>query len=168
MTRGLVIRRVPLRASWDFGLIRMQNHHGSIELAEDQTHPKVSHPLLARQRKPRQHMAAIMEMLRARSSMLLAANISNVRIARNEWFILIVGSCVVFTSFIWDYSRFLYQNISSTELKENSLSDKLFDLSIKYIPESFNWLLFVLGIIIISSGIFLLFIRNKKIVFLAK
>jgi hypothetical protein len=82
-----------------------------------------------------------------------------VRITRTEWIILILGSCIVFTSFIWDYCKFLYINISWTELQSRSLNDKLFDLSIQYIPESFNWILFLVGVLIIIVGITNLFKR---------
>ena len=85
-----------------------------------------------------------------------------VRIFRKEWIILILGSFIVFVSFIWDYCRFLFKNISLSELQNKSFSDKLFDLSIKYIPESFNWVIFFVGFGIISFGITLFYIRNKK------
>ena len=83
----------------------------------------------------------------------------NVKIFRKEWLILILGSVVIFISFIWDYSKFLINNISATELKTKSLGDKLFDLSIKYIPESFNWIVFILGFLIILTGIVILYKR---------
>ena len=91
-----------------------------------------------------------------------------VRILRKEWLILILGSFIIFLSFIWDYCRFLFKNISLYELQNKSLSDKLFDLSIKYIPESFNWVLFLLGFLIIILGIYFLTIRNKSLVNLNK
>lgn len=91
-----------------------------------------------------------------------------VRILRKEWLILILGSFIIFLSFIWDYCRFLFKNISLSELQNKSLSDKLFDLSIKYIPESFNWVLFLLGFLIIILGIYFLTIRNKSLVNLNK
>lgn len=86
-----------------------------------------------------------------------------VRILRKEWIILILGSFVVFVSFIWDYCRFLFKNISLSEIQNKSFSNKLFDLSVKYIPVSFNWVLFLSGFLIISFGIILILNRNKKI-----
>ena len=65
------------------------------------------------------------------------------KILRKEWMILILGSFIVFISFIWDYCRFLFKNISLYELQNKSFSNKLFDLSVKYIPVSFNWVLFL-------------------------
>ena len=79
---------------------------------------------------------------------------SNFRVIifREDWFILILGSCVVFTAFIWDYCNFLINNITLEELNGKSFSNKLFDLSVKYIPESFNWIIFLVGVIFISFG----------------
>lgn len=85
-----------------------------------------------------------------------------VRILRKEWLILILGSFIVFLSFIWDYCRFLFNNISLSELQNKSLNDKLFDLSVKYIPVSFNWILFFAGFFIISFGIILIYNTNKQ------
>ncbi len=85
------------------------------------------------------------------------------KILRKEWMILILGSFIVFISFIWDYCRFLFKNISLYELQNKSFSNKLFDLSVKYIPVSFNWVLFLSGFLIISFGIILILNRNKKI-----
>jgi len=92
-------------------------------------------------------------------------NIKNgfkVKILRKEWTLLITGSIIIFISFIWDYCRFLSRNISLNEFKNKALSDKLFNLSLSYIPEKFPWLIFTIGTLIICSGIILLIIRNKK------
>ncbi len=87
---------------------------------------------------------------------------NKVSISKKEWIILISGSVIVFISFIWDYCRFLINHISFNEFQSRKISGKLFDLSTQYIPESFNWFLFTLGFLVISSGILLLYIRNKK------
>lgn len=84
---------------------------------------------------------------------------NNITILKKDWFILFLGSLIIFISFIWDYCRFLFKNISFSELKNKSLEDRLFDLSVQYIPESFNWILFVFGITIILIGISTLYKR---------
>jgi len=86
-----------------------------------------------------------------------------VKIFRKEWIILISGSIIVFISFIWDYCRFLIKNISYNEFKTKSISEKLFDLSVKYIPENFPWIILLSGISILVIAIFLIFRRNQKI-----
>jgi hypothetical protein len=101
-------------------------------------------------------------------SLALVINKYNIRekinliINKQEWLILISGAFVVFLSFIWDYSKYLIYNIKFSELKI-PFSDKLFNLSIKYIPEKINWYLFFLGVIILLFGIWKLYNRNKQL-----
>lgn len=84
-------------------------------------------------------------------------------IIRKEWICLIIGAFIVFVSFIWDYSKFLILNIPREEIQNKSLGDKLFDLSIQYIPESFNWIMFFVGFSVLLAGIILFYNRNKRV-----
>ncbi|MHC1707782.1 MAG: hypothetical protein AB9842_09690 [Bacteroidales bacterium] len=65
-------------------------------------------------------------------------------ISRFEWLLLILGSLIVFISFIWDYSVML-SGLSSPESIKNAIA--------QYVPVWFNWYLFSAGIIIILTGI---------------
>ena len=85
-------------------------------------------------------------------------------IAKKEWIYLISGAFVIFISFIWDYCNFLIKNISSTELKNKTLGDKLFDLSIQYIPDKFPWLIFIIGIGILIYSFYSFYRRNLKLI----
>jgi hypothetical protein len=75
------------------------------------------------------------------------------RILGREWVLLIGGSLIVIIAFCWDYSRFILKEYSFSEVFTVP-QDALFDLSLEYIPVSFNWWLYFLGIIVIISGIF--------------
>jgi hypothetical protein len=90
----------------------------------------------------------------------LLLNQFDIKIRKKEWFILICGSLVVFISFIWDYCRFLIKNINQ-DISGN-FSDKIVELSTQYIPDSFPWFIFIIGFIIISSGITIIFVHHKK------
>lgn len=85
-----------------------------------------------------------------------------VRILRKEWMMLILGSFFVFVSFIWDYCQFLIKNISLSELREKSFTNKLFDLSVKYVPEKFTWIIFLSGVLVLCFALSLFVLRNKK------
>jgi hypothetical protein len=89
----------------------------------------------------------------------LVLNQFDVKITKKDWFILICGSFVVFLSFIWDYCRFLIKNINQDI--SGSFSDKIVELSMQYLPESFPWAIFIIGFIIISSGITIIFVHHK-------
>ena len=84
------------------------------------------------------------------------------KITRKEWLILISGSFIIFLSFIWDYCLFLIKNISLSELREKSFTNKLFDLSVKYVPENFPWIIFLSGVLVLCFALFLFVFRNKK------
>ena len=82
------------------------------------------------------------------------------RINRREWLFLICGSIVVIVAFCWDYSKYILSNHEFSKIW--SLTDReLFDLSVHYIPESFNWLLFNSGVALIILSMSSLFLRSK-------
>ncbi len=83
-------------------------------------------------------------------------------ITKQVWTLLISGSLIVFISFIWDYCKFLFKYISIEEIKGKQFSDKLFDMSVQYIPESFNWIFFIVGTSIIIFGILSFYKKLSK------
>ncbi|MFP4023307.1 MAG: hypothetical protein ACLFVR_02180 [Thiohalospira sp.] len=85
------------------------------------------------------------------------------KIIKKEWLLLIAGAFIVFLSFIWDYCRFLIQNISMNEIQHKSFSDKLFDLSVQYIPYQFPWLIFLTGVMVLIYSFWNFYQRNQKL-----
>jgi len=81
---------------------------------------------------------------------LLIINLSDtgkkVIISRKEWTFLIIG--VVFAVYTWLYD--------SGKVIFNHL-----DIA-TYIPVSYNWALFLLGVIAVSAGILMFYLRNKN------
>ncbi|MFO7843806.1 MAG: hypothetical protein R6V16_08350 [Bacteroidales bacterium] len=84
------------------------------------------------------------------------------RIIKKEWFLLIAGAFIVFLSFIWDYCRFLIQNISMKEIQQKSFSDKLFDLSVHYMPFKFPWFIFLTGVLVLIFTFWFFYQRNQR------
>ncbi len=76
-----------------------------------------------------------------------------------EWILLIGGSLIVIVAFCWDYSNFILKEYSFSEIFTVPLKT-LFDLSLEYIPESFNWWLYLVGLFVIIGGIFNYVIRS--------
>ena len=68
-----------------------------------------------------------------------------VHIKLMEWTGLFTGAIAVFLSYIWDYSKFMLKYFSFSELFILPDKNPLFDTAMKYIPEQFNWLLFICG-----------------------
>jgi hypothetical protein len=83
-------------------------------------------------------------------------------LTRKEWIFLITGAFIVFISFIWDYSSYLFLNIPKSEFQGKILSDDLFDLSKLYIPNRFPRIIFFLGISVLVYSFFLFYRRNQK------
>jgi hypothetical protein len=88
-------------------------------------------------------------------------NIST-RINLIEWMLLIGGSIVLIVGFIFDYVKFMLQFFSLSEIFLPSNGLKLMDKALQYIPYSFPWLVFILGLGIIIVGITLFYLRNSK------
>ncbi len=87
---------------------------------------------------------------------------TDLRISTLEWTGLIIGSLVLITGFILDYSRFILKEFRLKEIF--TLPDKkpLYDFSVQYVPYKFPWILFFIGIIIILAVITAMFYRLKK------
>lgn len=84
-------------------------------------------------------------------------------IIRKEWFFLLSGAFIIFISFIWDYSKFLILNIPKEEMPKSTLSDKLINSSIHYIPQQFPWLIFMCGVGVLIFLFYLFYKRNKEL-----
>jgi hypothetical protein len=65
------------------------------------------------------------------------------------WILLIVGSCIVLSSFTIDYIKYMSVNNSIITFEENR---KIVSFA-NYIPGAFNWVLFFIGEFIIVAGI---------------
>lgn len=76
-----------------------------------------------------------------------------IKMTFSSWVLLILGSLVLFISFIWDYSSYILSHHSISELWSWSAKDAVFETSNRYMPHAFNWLLFSLSQLLILGGI---------------
>ena len=83
-------------------------------------------------------------------------------INRSEWILLISGAIVLIISFAWDYSGFILNYYSLSELWNIPDRDVFFDLSIKYVPRKFNYYIYIPGVFIITAVIVKYYMRLKK------
>ncbi|HEX3006111.1 MAG TPA: hypothetical protein VHO90_00690 [Bacteroidales bacterium] len=84
-----------------------------------------------------------------------------VRISMPEWMLLTGGSLILIVAFTWDYSRFMLQHYSFSQIWTIPKT-ALHELATKYIPVAFNWWLFLLGEVVILLGIIQFWRRNNK------
>jgi len=79
-----------------------------------------------------------------------------------EWMLLIFGSIIAIVSFMWDYITYLTKEDAASTVWTLKSNNNLFDEVKNYIPETFNWGLFLLGQSLIFFAILLLYLRLKK------
>lgn len=73
------------------------------------------------------------------------------RIRGTEWMLFIVGSLVIIASFITPYMSYLKQKGASAWTLNSSR--ELFDEIRQFVPDAYNWMLFVMGEVILLAGL---------------
>ncbi len=69
----------------------------------------------------------------------------DVKIKIYEWVTLIIGAILIFITFIWDYSKIIIKGSYISKLF-SLLEDKDFqNIFSNYVPETYNWTLFIIG-----------------------
>jgi len=83
-----------------------------------------------------------------------------VQAGKTVWSLLISGSLIVIISFTMDFVNFMHGYFSWSEILAFRWMAEITKLSELYVPQHFNWWVFLAGIAVISAGI-VLFIRNS-------
>jgi len=80
-------------------------------------------------------------------------------INRSVVFMVVLGSLLIFVSFIWDFSCFVIRHSSLSALLKSGSASAMMKV---YVPDSFNWIILIAGEISIFSGIILLFFYKRE------
>lgn len=86
----------------------------------------------------------------------------NKKLNRLDWFIFILGSLTVIASWVLDYWNFCTNKLTNGVWTLSS-NYNIFDTTAPYIPNTFNWYIFVTGILLIALAILTYYLRNYKI-----
>lgn len=86
------------------------------------------------------------------------------RITLIEWLLLILGSVVLIVGFVFDYVNYMLSYFSLSQIFSPSNTTKLMEKALLYIPTSFPWEIFIIGLVIIIFGITSFYRRNKRTV----
>lgn len=78
------------------------------------------------------------------------------------WILLIVGSLIVIISYTEEYTRFMMQEFSFFELFGVRNGERLLARALTYVPEKFNWYIFLIGELMHLVAIGLLIRKNVK------
>lgn len=91
----------------------------------------------------------------------LEENNPNINISLKEWTFVIIGSLSVLYTFLYDYAKIILQRDFLSDFS-NLLNnaDYLAEVN-SFVPASYKWTLFVIGEILILTGIYLFYRRNK-------
>lgn len=84
-----------------------------------------------------------------------------VKIPGISWLLLITGSVILILGFIWDYSAFIMESMTIRDIWTLP-KEQVLKLATQYIPRKFNWFLYILGELIILSGILVFYLRLRK------
>jgi len=80
----------------------------------------------------------------------------------NQWLISIVGSLLVIISWVLDYWNFSSDQFTNGAWTPFSAKE-LFESSEQYVPSSYNWYIFLIGILLLLTATTSHFFKNRKI-----
>jgi heme/copper-type cytochrome/quinol oxidase subunit 3 len=78
------------------------------------------------------------------------------------WGLTILGSVIIFTSFIYDYTGLMISEGYFTKGGPSLLDPGFIDAITSYIPEKFKWWIFITGEVLIFAAIGKMFYRLKN------
>lgn len=79
-----------------------------------------------------------------------SSDVSKIKISGKQWSLLIGGVLVIIFSFMWDYILVTFNN--SAGLWNLFSKNNMFEEMKTYIPQEFNWTIFIIGIILSFTG----------------
>jgi hypothetical protein len=79
-----------------------------------------------------------------------------------DWTIFITGSILILFTFIQDYGGIIVSNGWLGEIHALTKNEAFITMASQYIPQSFNWMLFMAGELILAGGILLIWARDYE------
>jgi hypothetical protein len=99
------------------------------------------------------------------SILLILGNRSgNLRLTALDWFLLIIGSLIIILSYIKEYSSFMMTRFSIAEILQLSKTKELMVYATTFIPGSFDWLLFLTGVLMHGLVLVSIWIRGNRLI----
>jgi hypothetical protein len=93
----------------------------------------------------------------------LIINISdrkNIRIKLDEWIMLFLGGFIILYTYLIDYGKLVFAFPNFLNLTTNQ---EFLSLVSNYVPQHYNWILFIIGEAIILFAILKFYTRSKKV-----
>jgi hypothetical protein len=86
----------------------------------------------------------------------------SIKIIFYEWFLLFLGAFAILVTFIWDYSRLVMQRNFISRFWLLGADPEFQNIISRYVPSTYNWLLFALGEALIFLSIVLFYRRMRR------
>ncbi len=87
---------------------------------------------------------------------------SEARVNLKQWLILMTGSLLVILSWTRDYFNFLTIHNPDTPIWSLYSTEALFEGPQQYVPESFKWFLYAVGVFGLLYALVSYYLKNKK------
>ena len=85
-----------------------------------------------------------------------------VRIKGKEWALIVLGILLVLYTWLYDYGKIILQGGFAKDFFTLVHSPGFIATTQSYMPSSYNWPLFLLGLALSSAGVLIFFLRTKK------
>ncbi|MDD5191937.1 MAG: hypothetical protein PHH54_04545 [Candidatus Nanoarchaeia archaeon] len=99
-------------------------------------------------------------------SMILGAfvilNYPKNEFTRKQKSMLIIGAILVYTSFVWNYSTLFLKKGFTLKFSEILIEQQIISIASTYVPDYFNWPLFIIGMILALYVIYSFWKKGKK------
>jgi hypothetical protein len=92
----------------------------------------------------------------------LILNYSKTKFTKNQIKLLIIGGILIYTSFVLNYSILLFNKAYVLKFSEVAIENGIINAAASYIPNHFNWPVFMIGIIFVLGAIYLFYRKRKK------
>lgn len=83
------------------------------------------------------------------------------KLRATEWILLILGSLLILIAYTKDYAVYMIDNMSTIPSAEISPNESVAFLSSQFVTQSFDWLLFGIGLLMHLAAIILIFLRKR-------
>lgn len=94
--------------------------------------------------------------------LIMENRIIDFKVKAAEWILLCLGSFLIFISFIYNYTGLLVSNQLVHEFFSSRQGNILEQITVTYIPDHFNWTLFIIGLLCIHLSIILILRRSYQ------
>jgi len=86
----------------------------------------------------------------------------SVRMRRSEWFLMGIGTLLIFFTFVWDFAYMIIKGGFSSRFWSLGADPEFQSYVTTFVPSSYNWPLFIMGEVLILSALVSLGRRAKQ------